>query len=350
MRPVFLLSLLLTVVQFLSSCSNKNAHIDLDAPPYKKLSEYAFFSIDRGELKPNQGVTPYLMVNQMFNDHLQREKFLFLPDKKAIKYDSIAVLAMPLGSCLINTAYYLNNGNLHERKNIETQLLIHKKNGWEALEYIWNDAQTDAELSLIGDIKNLAWKDKKGIEMKMEYVLSSKHQCKNCHWNKDHITPIGFRAGNLNLLTNGVNQLASLNEKGLLADFSTNAPTPKFADWRDTSYPIFTRVKSYFDINCAHCHNTDGSANFCGLFLNRENENMETFGVYKSPTSAAKGSCDLKNDIVPGKPGESIVICRMASTDLKIKMPPLGRATNDNEGVALVIEWIAQMKTEQTQH
>lgn len=36
----------------------------------------------------------------------------------------------------------------------------------------------------------------------------------------------------------------------------------------------------------------------------------------------------------------------MASTDLKIKMPPLGRATNDNEGVALVIEWIAQMKVE----
>ncbi len=336
--------LLLFVVLYFSSCSNRNAHLNIDAPAYKKLSEYAFFSIAKNELKPKQGVIPYTMINQMFNDNLLREKFLFLPEKGVMVYDSIAALAMPIGSCLINTAYYLNNGNLNERKNIETQLLMHRKTGWEALEYIWNDEQTDAELSLIGDIKNLAWKNEKGTEMKVEYILSSKHQCKNCHWDKDRLTPIGFRAGNLNLASNGVNQLDSWKKQGILSNLPESNATPKFADWRDTSHPIFTRVKSYFDINCAHCHNTNGSANFCGLFLNRENENMETYGVYKSPTSAAKGSCNLKNDIVPGKPGESIVICRMASTDLKIKMPPLGRATNDNEGVALIIEWIAQMK------
>jgi hypothetical protein len=129
----------------------------------------------------------------------------------------------------------------------------------------------------------------------------------------------------------------------LLKNF-TIANASKYPDWKDTKVAIEQRVRSYLDANCAHCHNPDGPAYVSGLFLNHDNYNMAVYGICKSPPSAGKGSCNLKYDIVPGKPAESIIVCRMAATELGIKMPQLGRTVIDNDGVALIIQWIAQLK------
>ncbi|MFN8299197.1 MAG: hypothetical protein U0T75_08840 [Chitinophagales bacterium] len=339
---------------FLAACNSnqKPDFIETDGSlkHMEVLSDYHFFVNGEKGLSPVNGVFAYHTVNSMFADYLHKEQFIYLPAGAVMNYDSQQVLQLPVGACIINSLYYYVNerDSNGTKQYVETQLLLHSKGGWEAKTYEWDEKGADAQLTIVGDVKSLAWKDVNGIDRKVDYVIANKNQCKGCHWYKEHISPIGIKAGNLNTMgTDGKNQLNAWATAGTLKGYNREAPA--FVNWRDTSAPQFARVKSYLDINCAHCHNANGPAYVSGLHLNRENDNMETYGVFKSPPSAGRGSCNLKYDIVPGSPGESIIICRMAATELGVKMPQMGRTVTDNEGVTLVANWITDLKKQQAQ-
>ena len=346
---VFLVSCYLLMDGCRYTASGNKVRLDVQEKAPLKISEYSFFKEATDFTKPNSGVVPYGYINSMFNDHSLRHNFVYIPDGKCAAVDSNGLLNLPVGSALINIIYYWKDErkSAPEKQLIETQLLVRTSSGWEARDYVWNDEQSDAELTIAGDIKPVTWISKDGQERQVNFVVPSKNECKSCHWNADHITPIGIKAANLNrdfdYATGKKNQLQYLASTGLLKNADTlNAAA--YPSWRDTSIALERRVRSYLDANCAHCHNPNGPAYVSGLFLNWDNYNMAVYGVCKSPPSAGKGSCNLKYDIVPGKPGESIIVCRMAATELGVKMPQLGRTIIDNDGVALIIQWISQLK------
>jgi uncharacterized repeat protein (TIGR03806 family) len=312
--------------------SPKKVILDATAEPFQKLSDYGFFTGEISELKTNKDVVTYSLINTMFNDYARKQSFVYVPGGKKLETDSTGNFLFPENSCLINCVYYLNDerDSTKGKRLVETQLLVKDKSGWMARNYVWNDEQSDAELNIIGDVKTLKWLDKNGGERNVDFVIAGKNQCKSCHNSNGNLIPIGFNASELT--------------KESEALVSTSSGSFKHVNWRDTSLTKEERVRAYLNINCAHCHSEKGPAKVSGLFLNYDNHNMETYGICKSPPSAGKGSCNLKYDIVPGKPGESIIICRMAATDLETKMPELGRTVPDNEGVSLIVEWIADMK------
>jgi hypothetical protein len=104
------------------------------------------------------------------------------------------------------------------------------------------------------------------------------------------------------------------------------------------------RARAYLDINCAHCHNTKGPANTTGLVMTYGEMDLTKIGVCKTPVAAGQGSGGFRFSIVPGHPGESILIHRMKSTMPKVQMPELGRTLVHREGVQLISDWIASMK------
>ncbi|MFN8287690.1 MAG: hypothetical protein U0V74_13090 [Chitinophagales bacterium] len=342
---------LLLALVFISACKTRSPQT-VQLPPagtaFEKLSEYGFFTGDLKELKPNNGVLPYNMVNSVFTDYSLRKCFMYVPQGAKLSFDSTQLLSLPQGSCLINVIYYPNNPKTSstEKHLIETQLLLNGADGWQAVTYLWNEDQTDALKTDIGDIKAIDWLNEKGSNMHADFVVANKNQCKGCHWYGNHITPIGVKAGNLNTtadyLASPKNQLTYWKESGLLADDYSSGI--KYVNWRDTSNSLDDRTRAYLDANCAHCHNPKGPAYVSGLFLNYDNHNMETYGLCKSPPSAGKGSCNLRVDIVPGKPGESIIMCRVASTELGVKMPQMGRTMVDIDGVALIAKWIMSLQ------
>ncbi len=63
----------------------------------------------------------------------------------------------------------------------------------------------------------------------------------------------------------------------------------------------------------------------------------------KVPTSAGGATCGLVHDIVPGKPEESILLCRVQSREPKVQMPPLASLYADDKGVAVLSEWITSL-------
>jgi len=117
--------------------------------------------------------------------------------------------------------------------------------------------------------------------------------------------------------------------------------SPRNALWQAGAFDdLDNRARSYLDINCGHCHNSKGSADTSGLFLDRFTSDMRAMGVCKPPIAAGRGSGGHAFGIVPGEATASILVYRMGSTDPGAMMPELGRTTAHDAGVELIARWV----------
>ena len=119
---------------------------------------------------------------------------------------------------------------------------------------------------------------------------------------------------------------------------------PKLAVWDDPAhYTVDQRARAYLEVNCAHCHDADGSASTSGLFLWASEADPLRYGVCKEPLSAGGGVGARQFDIVPGDPDASVLWFRMASVQPGLAMPQISRDVVDKEAVALVRDWITAL-------
>ena len=62
-----------------------------------------------------------------------------------------------------------------------------------------------------------------------------------------------------------------------------------------------------------------------------------------APGAAGRGSGGLEFDIDPGRPETSILLHRMNSVEPGVMMPELGRSLVDEDGVALVRDYLRSL-------
>lgn len=328
----------------------KMVNIDINKPALEKLSDYHFFSGELKNLYPNEGIVPYELINPLFSDYAQKLRFIYVPQGQVVNYNDTAVLDFPVGSCIIKNFFYFidERDTAKGRKIMETRILIHHQDHWEAYPYIWNEEQTEAFLQVAGGDKQVEWINKAGEKMIINYSIPNKNQCKSCHWNHEKFTPIGPKVSNLNadvVYADGKrrNQLDKWAALGILKGLKCPATSPRMEKWDDTTALLQDRALAYLDVNCAHCHSSGGQAATSGLILSYGEHNPTKLGVLKSPVAAGIGSGGRLYDIVPGEPDSSIIYFRMNSVNPGIMMPELGRHVIHKEGVALIYQWIKTM-------
>lgn len=288
----------------------------------RTLGDYGFF-LDTSADEPAPGVTPYRLNMPLFSDGADKHRFVYVPDGQEVAIGDQGLLQFPVGSALIKTFAF------GERK-IETRVLLHRADGWIALPYVWNEAQTEATLALAG--KRTTATTPWGEEI--SYRVPNKNQCKECHGLQGAVTPIGPKVRNMSA--------------GWLESFLGTAPegADTMPVWEDrSSADTDAAARAYLDVNCAHCHRPGSTASNSGLDLRWETGDPHAIGIGKRPVAAGRGSGGLQFDIVPGDPEASILVYRMASDEPGVAMPELGKATVHEEGVALVERWIAGMPT-----
>lgn len=351
MRTYLLWPLLLTVV-WLTLVSWRMVAIP------EKLSDYGFF---RGKLagqQPVAGVVPYTLNTPLFSDYAEKLRFVKLPAGQSVAYNDTAVLNFPVGTTLIKTFYYPHDFRdpAKGRRLIETRLLVHQPEGWKALDYVWNDEQTDALLDVAGDTKIVRYVDAGGSTRQHAYTIPNLNQCKGCHNRNEVMVPIGPSVRQLNgELWYGIpayggankpeNQLTHWQRTGMLTGLSALADCPKTPVWnKPETGSLNDRARAWLDINCAHCHNPSGPALTSGLNLSVSEIDPTALGILKTPVAAGRGSGGHPFDIVPGKPDESILIYRLHSTDPGEMMPEIGRKTVHTESLDLLRAWIKAMK------
>ncbi len=320
--------------------------------PYKTLSEYGFYTGPMQEMFPNEGVLPYELITPLFTDYAHKARFVWMPDSVEASVDEQGVVQFPENTVLIKNFYYPADFRQPERdRNImETRLLMKKGDDWEAYTYVWNEAQTEAKLNLVGDIQAVSWTDEEGQRHEIEYVVPNKNQCKSCHNENNAIQPIGPKVRNLNRTLayagGSANQLEKWQSAGLLAAGDYAAQFQPVANWEDPgSGSLEDRALAYLDVNCGHCHRPGGPAHTSGLYLTVDyREQRGKLGVCKTPVAAGKGSGNRRFGITPGQPDSSILLFRMESEDPGIMMPELGRVMEHREGIELIREWIAGLE------
>jgi uncharacterized repeat protein (TIGR03806 family) len=317
--------------------------------PAPSLDAYRLF-VDAGGRKPNAGVVPYTLNTPLFSDYAEKQRFVFLPPGKSVRYAAEGAFDFPVGTALVKTFAYPADFRRPDEniRFLETRLLVRKKAGWMASAYVWNADQTKAVLKRAGTRLDVSFVDGQGQRREVDYAVPNQNQCKECHSVAKVLKPLGPKARNLNgdfaYADGRENQLARWRKLGLLTGAPEPAAAPRTAVWDDAREPLEARARAYLDANCGHCHNPKGMASNSGLNLNAEETRMSALGVGKRPVAAGRGSGGLEVSIAPGHPEQSILVHRMASNEPGVMMPELGRNLRHEEGLKLIRDYVANLK------
>jgi len=193
------------------------------------------------------------------------------------------------------------------------------------------------------------WTHFDGSSRETIYSIPNKNDCKGCHELGSELVLIGPKARYLNsnfqFEDGESNQLDKWESLGLLDNLPTAENRPKSVDLSN-GFTLDEKARTYLDINCAHCHNSEGPANNTGMFLDYEQTDSIKLGFCKSPVAAGGGSGGLDYAISPGSAESSIMIFRLNSLELDVSMPELGRSVIHEEGLQLLTDWVNNLNGE----
>ncbi len=322
-------------------------------PDVDSIAEFGIEGFVDGQILYADGAIPYRLATPLFSDYALKERAIFLPEGTRARYDDAGVLDFPEGTVMLKSFLFPADFRQPEQdlRIIETRVLVREGDGWETWPYLWNDEQTDAVRASSGAVVDISFVDAEGDEVSTAYLVPQRNQCVDCHEvvvdGQRAKVPIGPSARNL---LAGDQDLAWLDTFAddvprdvLPAVDASTLPTTPVADWDPDLVVAATR--DYLDVNCAHCHNPNGTEGVSSqLFLNWDNEDEFRLGVCKKPGSAGRGTGGLIYDIVPGKPEESILWYRTQTVEVGEMMPDIGRSLRHDFGVELVEAWIASLE------
>lgn len=351
---------LVFLLVLMSSCTKDDGYIgidpepispvvfNIDSLPYDNLSEYNFFEGNIANLNPVYGVLPYDLNSALFSDYANKKRFVWMPKDSTAKYvNDYTSLDFPVGTILIKNFYYDNVLPDMSTKIIETRLMIRLEDDWTFANYEWNDAQTDATFTTQSKFLAFDW-EFNGETKSVNYKIPGFPECFTCHNKYDTPLPIGPKPQNMNrdfLYPDGTkNQLAKWVEQGYLENDYPSEIT-SLVKWDDDSQPLDLRVRSYFDINCAHCHSDQSYCEYAAMrFEFNKTEDLSNLGVciesvfYINPA--------ISHIVKPGVTERSALFFRISSDEDQYKMPLIGRTLNHEEGIELVEEWINSLTQE----
>jgi uncharacterized repeat protein (TIGR03806 family) len=348
-------------------------HVDVSVGPCENLSAYRFFTgfEDDGRHVWNDGVVPYDLNTPLFSDYTVKLRAIYVPpdgETAAWRPFEEAIdeaFMFPVGSVLIKT--FAVAEDLRDPSSpvdvIETRLLVHAAQGWRAHTYIWNEERTDAFRRAIGrEGVELEWTHTDGTRRHTnDYLIPSERDCRNCHGSGSAgLRLLGPRAPQML----GREALSSLQGAGLVAAEPSEHVAEPFPSWNADGTTVVSlddmdgaaldwHARSYFDANCAACHNPTGNTEGAGLDLRVHVRDIEKLGICKTPSAAgSEAQGGRAYDVVPGAPDASVLIFRVESSytqwdHANRRMPPRGRSIPHDEGVALLRRWIEWLDSDE---
>lgn len=315
---------------------------DQRALPPEKLSETGLFT-DLARLTPRPGLIPFTVNSPLWSDGAAKVRWIAVPgdgtasDPHAdrIGFQPTGAFRFPAGTVLVKH-FEWNVGQRDPRavRRLETRVLVVTENDQVfGFTYVWNDAQDEAFLIDERLEQEITVTTADGQTRRRTWVYPSRNDCLRCH-NANAGFVLGVNARQLNgeysFGETGVrdNQLRAWNHIGLFhpaLDEADIDSLPRLTPVDAAGVRPADRVRSYLDANCSHCH--------------------QPGGVHYVPFDARFDTPLAQQHLVnslllPGDPGRSKLLQRVASRESAVQMPPLATSQVDTAAVAAIEEWI----------
>lgn len=333
-----------------------------------RLSETGLFA-SVPDHKPAAGIIPYSVLAPQWCDGLTKERFLGLPGQGRIEFETLTYpqpapgappgWKFPDGTVIAETLFLeMEKGNPTSRKRVETRILHHQRltgteevgdQYWQGYSYLWNEDQTDANLLLDAQGRDLTFTIRDasapGGQRRQTWHIPSRTECTVCH-NMAAKYVLGVQTLQMNrdhdFGGTVANQLRTYDHIGLFTKPLPTAPEgmSKLVDYRDGDGDLNLRARAYLHANCAHCHRKWGGGNAeFQLLATLELADMGTLSV-----RPGQGAFNIPNArlLVPHEPYRSVMFYRMSKVGSG-RMPRLGSEMVDEAGVKLIHDWISRL-------
>ncbi len=310
------------------------AETPAEIPP--KLSDLDVFD-DLTSLEPSDGIVPYEVNTPLWSDGADKNRWIALPKDSLIGFHPTDPWDFPEGTVFIKHFELTQDGAVAKRLETRFFVVDRDKNAY-GITYKWNEEGTEAYL--IGDSEEVSDTVEYAFRESTTGIWNypTRTQCLRCH-NENAGFVLGVKTSQMNRTSSdgaiaGMNQIEAFESMGMFRNDVTGE-MPKLASLSDTDVAIETRIRSYLDANCSHCHSGDGlSSNFDARFTTPiHQQQMINAG-------AISFNSDPGNAIVkPGNPEASELWIRDATLDGS-KMPPIAKNTLDQEYLDLLRTWI----------
>jgi len=316
---------------------------DIENFPFEKLSDYNFYVGELKNLSPNEGVLPYDLISHLFTDYALKKRFIWIPEGQKANYVSDGeIFDFPDGTITLKNFYYENVLPDLSTRIIETRMIYKKDGAWQFAEYVWNEDQSEAFFNLDGSFTNVSWLENE-VEKSTNYRIPSESQCLTCHKQLDVPILIGPKPQNLNMDmdygTETINQLEKWTQLGYVDAEDLPVEIETVVDWENESEEISKRMRSYVDINCAHCHSEESHCSYRSMrFAYSESADDDNMGICIEPDENLDPS--LTHIISSGNIDRSMVYYRLNTNDEIERMPLLGRSIIHEEALEMIEEYI----------
>lgn len=328
------------------------SRVNRDFP--RQLSQTGLFVSTRDH-RPAAGVIPYSINAAPWADHAVSERFVALPGttQLGVYQKSNTQLgyiegqwAFPKDGVLVKTiSLDLERGNSRSRRRVETQLLHFDGSTWQAYNYIWNKAQTDATLAgHNGSDTTFTVVDPAapGGKSRQRWHHASRTECILCHTTRGG-SIYGFTIGQINrdhrYGSVSDNQLRTLDHIGFFSKALPDNP-PAIPRPDDPRAELEPRARAYLHTNCATCHRRGGGGT-AAMDIRYAFSLKQSNLLGARPTQGTFGMLAARV-MAPGAPYRSVLLYRMAKLG-RGRMPHFGSQVVDVAGLNLVHDWIASL-------
>lgn len=291
---------------------------------------------------------PYDVASPLWSDGAVKTRWMAIPTSRLINYSPTGEWTFPNGSVFVkHFELPINDTNPAVRKRLETRLLVRETNGYVyGATYKWRADNSDADLLDSSVVENIAVTTATGVRTQQWYY-PSRTDCLACHSIASRgVLGVKTRQSNrdFHYALSGVtdNQLRTWGHIGLFdapPSDQTIAALYKLVTVTNTSVSLETRVRSYLDANCSHCHRPGGVQAF---WDGRYDTPLASQGIINGILGNTLGISGARN-VVPGDLSRSVMHRRVNSLDPTIKMPPVARNVIDQDAVNALTEWIGSL-------
>ena len=321
-------------------------------PPATLSATGAFSSLTN--LTPATGLIPYEVNSPLWSDGASKLRWIALPNNGApyssgeiINFTATGEWTFPVGTVLIkHFEISTNDANLAIKRRLETRFLTRATDGWYGVTYKWRADGSNADLLSGSENAEIILTNTAGGTRTQTWTFPSRGDCMTCHTsNAGSVLGVKTRQlnGSYTYPSTGItaNQLATWNAIGM---FDTPLTAGQIAGFTrtvaitDTASSLETRVRSYIDANCSHCHRPGGvRANMDARF----DTPLDQQSIINGALFNELGIVGAK-EVVPQDTTKSMMHIRMAGIGAT-QMPPLGKNVVDATAVSVLAQWITSL-------